>query len=93
MSRFDPPYRRFAIRAKKRGEESWLTDDGQGCDDSCDFTGWDAKRLVTYVDRDEAQSHAERMREYAHNRGFRLRVMSVWEYPGGVYERKRRPKD
>lgn len=91
VARFEPPYRRFAIRATtKCGRQSWLTDDGQGCDESCDFTDWDKKRLVAYVERAAAVSHAENMRNYAKARGLRLSVRAVWEYAGGVYRKERR---
>jgi hypothetical protein len=86
---YEPPWRRFAIRAMRRGEESWLTDDGEGCDESCDFTDWDAKRLVNYVEKESAQSHADNMREYARERGLRLRVVPVWETAPGLFVRRR----
>ena len=93
MGNFGPPYRRFAIRLMKVGEVSWWTDDGTGCAEAQDNTDWDPKRLVTYVHRDEAVRHAGALRGFARERRLSLRVIPVWEYPGGVYELKRRPKN
>lgn len=87
-SNFDYPYRRFAIRAiTKNGMEYWLTDDGMGCDDSNDFTDYDDKQLLVYIERAAAQSHVDGMKEYASERKLKLRVMRVWEYPDGTYYR------
>lgn len=89
----ESPYRRFAIRLTKAGEVTWWTDDGTGCDEAEDDTEWDPKQLVTFVTRDEAIGRVERLRPWARARGLSLRVMPVWEYPGGVYEQKRRPRE
>lgn len=90
---FSHPWRRFAIRLMKHGEVTWWTDDGTGCDDAQDNTDWDSKRLVTYVTRAEAVSHVNSLREWAKASGLSLCVMLVWEYPGGVFEQRRRPKN
>ena len=93
MTRWDPPWRRFAIRAKGNGHTYWLTDDGGGGDEACDMTEWDSRLLVARVNRDEVQSHADRMRAWASKRGLRLRVIRVWEHPGGVYTLTRQSKE
>lgn len=92
MSNFEPPYRRFAIRLTKDGHATWWTDDGTGCDDAFDNTEWGCPGLVAYVTRDAAISHQEALRPWARARGLSLAVVLVWEYPGGMYELKRRPK-
>jgi hypothetical protein len=89
VCKFDPPYRRFAIRLTKKGEVFWWTDDGTGCDDAQDYTDWDPKQLVTYVHRDEAVQRVSSLREFARDRGLSLCVVPVWEYPEGRYELKK----
>lgn len=81
------PIKRYAIRALIKGKELWLTDDGEGCDESCEMTGWHSKNLMSFVEREEAQCHANHMKQYAKERGMRLRVLVVKEYPGGFFER------
>ena len=87
---FKPPYRRFAIRFTKDGDVRWWTDDGTGCDDARDYTDWDPKLLVTHVDRSDAIREVEALRSFAKARGMTVAVVPVWEYPGGVYELKKR---
>jgi hypothetical protein len=91
VSNFEPPYRRYAIRCLHRGDghESWFTDDGTGCDEAIDYTAWDEERLVTFVDRADAQSFVDDRTYFAQERKMTLRVMVVWEYPGGRFERKK----
>jgi hypothetical protein len=92
MPRFlDPPWRRFAIRAKGNGHTYWLTDDGHGGDEACDMTEWSAKELVAQIDQEQAQHHADRMREWARKRGLRLRVIPVWEHTDGTFTLRRKP--
>jgi hypothetical protein len=91
--KIEAPYRRYAIRARcKDGVKLWLTDDGLGCDESLDFTSWGAAKLVTHVERPPAIFQCEQWRKWARARGMNLRVVPVWEYPGGIYKQDRQEK-
>lgn len=93
MSRFDPPWRRYAIRMTRDGQELWWTDDGTGQDEAEDWTDWGHEHLVTYVNKADATDHATRHRDYYRARGRRRRieVRPVYEYPGGRFERTKGP--
>lgn len=88
MSWPDPPWKRYAIRMTAHGEETWLTDDGTGCDDALDFTEWGIYPPVVYVHKDEAKAHARAVSAFYRNRGQRYRfdVRPVLEHPGGTYD-------
>jgi hypothetical protein len=80
------PIKRLAIRGKsKDGSQLWLTDDGQRCDESLDFTPWGVEKLVTWTvgERDTAERHAKTV----YCRRYKAKVVTVKEYPGGVYEK------